>query len=131
MLETVLRILNSLPMADILLGLAALGAGMYCLLLARRLRQMNSLEDGMGGAIAVLSAQIDDLTKMLDRAEASAKLSASQLEALTDRSEKGPVKLELLLAALHDLPEPEPVPEEPVATFVRSSDGPLVLEAAE
>ena len=44
--------------ADILLGIAALGAALYCMVLARRMKRFNQLETGMGGAIAVLSARL-------------------------------------------------------------------------
>ena len=43
--------------ADILLVAGALGAGIYCFVLARRLSKFNDLESGVGGAVAVLSAQ--------------------------------------------------------------------------
>ena len=46
--------------ADILLVAGALGAGFYCYILARRLSRFNDLENGVGGAVAVLSAQVDD-----------------------------------------------------------------------
>lgn len=91
--------------ADILLGAGAVGAAMYCMILARRLRQFNQLENGMGGAIAVLSAQVDDMTKALNRAQSTASLSADQLMELTLRAEQGAQRLELLLASLHDLPD--------------------------
>ena len=86
----------------------------------------------MGGAIAVLSAQIDDLTKMLGQAEESAKSSAQTLQDLTSRSEAGASKLELLLAALHDIPNPQADqdPDHP-ATFFRSHEGATSMEAAE
>ena len=48
--------------ADILLAAGALGAGIYCYILGRRLNRFNDLEKGVGGAVAVLSAQVDDLT---------------------------------------------------------------------
>ena len=44
--------------ADILLVAGALGAGLYCHVLAGRLRRFTDLEKGVGGAVAVLSAQI-------------------------------------------------------------------------
>lgn len=94
--------------SDVLLGLGALAAAGYCLVLSRRLKRFNQLESGMGGAIAVLSAQVDDMTRALERAQATASLSAEQLRALTDRAEAGADKLELLLASLHDLPDGDP-----------------------
>lgn len=92
-------------LAEITSGLAALAAAIYCFVLARRLKRFNQLETGMGGAIAVLSAQVDDMTRALERAQAAAGTSERQLRALTERAEAGAEKLELLLASLHDLPD--------------------------
>jgi len=88
--------------ADILVGVGAIGAMTYCLVLARRLKRFNQLENGMGGAIAVLSAQVDDMTRALNRAQATAGASAKELGILTERAEKGAQRLELMLAALHE-----------------------------
>lgn len=114
--------------ADILTGAGAIGAAVYCLILARRLKQFNQLENGMGGAIAVLSAQVDDMTRALDRAQTTASVSAEQLLDLTARAEQGAQRLELLLASLHDLPDEDPEARRPRVLRRRSRDG---LEAAE
>jgi hypothetical protein len=90
--------------ADILLIAGAFGAGIYCLVLARRLRRFSDLEKGVGGAIAVLSVQVDDMTKALGAAQASANATSGTLDALTDRAEDAARRLELLVASLHDLP---------------------------
>ncbi len=90
--------------ADILLVAGALGAAFYCMVLARRLRRFNNLESGMGGAIAVLSAQVDDMTRALEGARKSARSSSASLGDLTDRAEGVAQRLELLVASLHDLP---------------------------
>jgi len=82
-----------------------LGAGLYCLVLARRLNRFNDLEKGVGGAVAVLSAQVDDLTKTLVAARATSKGSTDTLEQLTRRAEEASAKLELMMASLHDLPD--------------------------
>lgn len=92
--------------ADMLLGAGALGAAAYCLVLSRRLAAFTRLESGMGGAIAVLSAQVDDMTRALDRARGTATDSAEALEGRTRRAEQVAERLELLLASMHDLPEP-------------------------
>lgn len=92
--------------ADILLFAAASAAGLYCLVLSRRLQRFSGLETGMGGAIAVLSAQVDDLTRMLQQARTAAQGSADRLEERTRRAEAAVRQLELMLAALHDLPTP-------------------------
>src|SRR6056297_480323 len=91
--------------ADILLVSGALGAGVYCFVLARRLSRFNDLENGVGGAVAVLSAQVDDLTKTLEAAQATANASSHSLDGLTDRAESGAKRLELLVASMHDLPQ--------------------------
>lgn len=94
--------------ADILLVAGALGAGFYCFILARRLSRFNDLETGVGGAVAVLSAQVDDLTRTLEAARSTAGASTESLEFLTDRAEGVARRLELLMASMHDLPEARP-----------------------
>lgn len=90
--------------ADILLISGALGAGLYCVVLSRRLNRFTNLEKGVGGAIAVLSSQVDDMTKALDEARTATKSSATSLQALTGRAEGVAQRLELLVASMHDLP---------------------------
>ncbi|MCB1343190.1 MAG: hypothetical protein KDK24_19395 [Pseudooceanicola sp.] len=109
--------------ADILLVAGALGAGLYCFVLARRLNRFNDLEKGVGGAVAVLSAQVDDLTRTLIAAQSTATGSNDVLADLTGRAESVASRLELMMASMHDLPvaaappqeEEEPAPEEAVA----------------
>jgi hypothetical protein len=93
--------------ADILLAAGAFGAGIYCFVLSRRLSRFNDLENGVGGAVAVLSAQVDDLTKTLETAQKTATESTGSLAGLTDRAENVAKRLELLVASMHDLPEGE------------------------
>ena len=92
--------------ADILLVSATLAASVYCVVLSKRLRRFTDLEKGVGGAIAVLSAQVDDMTKTLKKAQDSAQGSATSLAGLTDRAEDAARKLELLVASMHDIPDP-------------------------
>ncbi|KPQ20917.1 MAG: hypothetical protein HLUCCA24_01715 [Rhodobacteraceae bacterium HLUCCA24] len=94
--------------ADILLAAGALGAGLYCFVLARRLARFNDLENGVGGAVAVLSAQVDDLARTLDAARSAADRSNGSLDELTGRAESVAKRLELLVASMHDLPEAHP-----------------------
>lgn len=91
--------------ADALLLAASIGAAVYCYVLASRLRKFTTLESGMGGAIAVLSAQVDDMTKALDKAQGVAGESERRLVELTARADVASKRLELLVASLHDLPE--------------------------
>ncbi len=94
--------------SDILLGAGALGAGLYCLVLARRLNRFNDLEKGVGGAVAVLSAQVDDLAKTLVAAQATAEGSGTRLAEMTVRAEEVAKKLELMMASLHDISDSPP-----------------------
>lgn len=91
--------------SDVLLIAGALGAALYCFVLAKRLRRFTDLEKGVGGAVAVLSAQVDDMTKALDAAQSSAAQTSGTLDGLTSRAEDAARRLELLVASLHDLPD--------------------------
>jgi len=110
--------------ADVFLAAGAFGAAVYCFVLQRRLTRFNQLENGMGGAIAVLSAQVDDLTRALTAAQGAAALSTRRLEELTARADAAAIRLELLVSSLHDLPDPEDRTAEPPADrrmrFVRA-----------
>ena len=128
--------------ADILLVAGSFGAAVYCYVLATRLKRFTTLETGMGGAIAVLSAQVDDMTSALEKARGAATGSAESLEALTLRGEAVARRLELLVASLHDLPEPktppagaavadDPPEDERRLRFVRRRPSRSSLEAAE
>lgn len=92
-------------LTDMLLGTGAFGAAIYCYVLAARLRRFSTLEGGMGGAIAVLSAQVDDMTRALEAARTTAGGAAGHLETLTARAEAVAVRLELMVASMHDLPK--------------------------
>lgn len=89
--------------ADILLAAGAIGAAIYCLVLAGRLKRFNNLQNGVGGAVAVLSAQVDDMTKTLQKAQKAAISSSVTLTSLTERAEDVSQRLELMLASMHDL----------------------------
>lgn len=123
--------------ADLLLAAGAFSAAFYCYVLAGRLRRFSTLETGMGGAIAVLSAQVDDMTRLLDQARNAAVGSASRLEDLTLRAEAAAVRLELLVASLHDLPDAATEPPERASEaerrlrFVRRRSPRSDVEAAE
>jgi hypothetical protein len=125
--------------ADFLLAAGAFGAAVYCYILSMRLRKFTTLETGMGGAIAVLSAQVDDMTRALERARGAATGSASSLESLTLRAETVAGKLEILVASMHDLPEPQatassdpdPAEADRRLRFVRRRGARGELDAAE
>jgi len=121
--------------ADILLVAGALGAAFYCMILSRRLNRFNDLEKGVGGAVAILSVQVDDMTKTLEKARLAASDSTSSLESLTGKAEDVAKRLELLMASMHDLPKPSETTIKPhedsesSPIFLRHQD--RVMEAAE
>lgn len=127
--------------SDVLLMAGSFGAAVYCYVLSTRLKRFTTLESGMGGAIAVLSAQVDDMTVALEKARGAATGSAENLEGLAARGEAVARKLELLLASLHDLPDPKAAPPRPAVEdppeeerrlrFVRRRSPRDELEAAE
>jgi len=86
--------------ANVLLAAGAFGAAVYCLVLSRRLSRFTQLENGMGGAIAVLSAQVDDMTRALGQAQTAAGDQTARLEGLTRRAEAAAARLDLLVARL-------------------------------
>jgi hypothetical protein len=113
--------------ADILMVAGAMGAGFYCFVLARRLARFNDLERGMGGAVATLSAQVDDLTRALSLAHKTATASTGTLETLTERADTVARKLELLVATMHDLP----TDQSPQPTMPESDSSPELARVAD
>lgn len=65
------------------LVIAAMGLAVFCLTLARRLRRLNDLETGLGGAIAVMAAEVDRLEQAIraarDEAGAASRSLAAQI----------------------------------------------------
>lgn len=90
--------------ADFLVAFGGFCAAFYCYLLSRRLKRFTALESGMGSAIAVLSAQVDDMTLALSNAKAASESSAANLGDQVRRAEAAASRIELLLASMHDLP---------------------------
>jgi hypothetical protein len=116
--------------ADILLISGALGAGLYCVVLSRRLSRFTNLEKGVGGAIAVLSSQVDDMTKALEVARAETSNSATSLKAMTGKAEGVAQRLELLVASLHDLPIDAPRPQTPAQEASGTDEGPTIFQSS-
>lgn len=94
--------------ADLLLVAGALAAGFYCFILSRRLTAFKSAEGGIGNVVASLSAQVDELTTSLEVARKTAGSSNDSLTELTTRAEDVAQRLELMVAAMHDIPAAEP-----------------------
>ena len=100
--------------ADILLVAGALGAGLYCFVLSRRLKRFTDLERGVGGAVSVLSSQAEELKRSLDSARDASDQSGVALKDLTERAETVAQRLELMMASMHDVvPKDEEATESP------------------
>jgi hypothetical protein len=69
---------------------ACLGLGVFCLMLTRRLRKLNDLESGLGGAIAIMAAEVDRLEKAIRQARDEATTASERLaeEIETARRER-------------------------------------------
>lgn len=106
-------------LADLLLVAGSLAACIYCIVLSRRLRRFTDLENGVGGAVAVLAGQVDDLSRTFSGAQTATRASAAALSEVCDRAEAAGRRIELLLAALHDLPDPADVPMPSTPVFHR------------
>ena len=52
---------------------------LFCVILARRLRRLNDLEQGLGGAIAVMAAEIDRLDQSIRLARQEATIAGEAL----------------------------------------------------
>ena len=60
---------------------ASLGLGSFCLILSRRLRRLNDLETGLGGAIAVMASEVDRLDRAIREAKDEATAAGQALSA--------------------------------------------------
>lgn len=119
-------------LADLLMIAASSGAAIYCLILSRRLSRLTSFDKGIGGAIAVLSAQVDEMKAAVAEARAGADGVSHQLQDQMKQARDISKELELMIAACHDFAEeamfvqaaPSPAangktppPPEPVTAF--------------
>lgn len=72
------------------LVVASVGLGIFCLTLSHRLRKLNDLETGLGGAIAVMAAEVDRLERAIRAARDEATTASLSLaeEIGTARKER-------------------------------------------
>lgn len=94
-------------LSDILLAFAALGAGLYCFVLSRRILRLSRMDEGVGGAIASLSNQVDEMQALLTQTRKAMEKARSDLQETTEKAVEIGQELEVLIAACHDL-EPAP-----------------------
>ena len=93
-----------------LLMAATLFAGTYCWVLARRVRDLKSLDKGLGGAIVTLTRQVELARTTLDEARSASKDTRQDLAQLIGRADGTAGQLRALLAAA---PTPFPAPPAP------------------
>jgi hypothetical protein len=99
-----------------LLVAASLFAGGYCWVLARRVRDLKSLDKGLGAAIVTLTRQIELARVTLDEARASSRDTRQELAQLVAKADAAGNQLRLLLAAAPKPAQPAPAqPPEPLA----------------
>jgi hypothetical protein len=91
--------------ADLLLVTASLGAAAYCMVLSRRLTRLGSFDKGIGSAIAVLSAQVDEMKAALGEAKAGSDGAGQHLNDLVRQAQDISAELEMMIAACHDFAE--------------------------
>lgn len=66
----------------------SLGLGGFCLLLAGRLRRLNDLETGLGGAIAVMTSEISRLERSIHAAKSEATIATVTLGDEIERAKE-------------------------------------------
>jgi hypothetical protein len=84
---------------NLFVGLGALAAAAYCLLLSRRLRSLSRLDGEVGSAIAILSKQVDALSAALLAAQGTSTRAEDTLRTTIARADDTIRKLEVLVAA--------------------------------
>lgn len=114
---------------DGLLLAASFFAALYCWVLSRRVRALQSLDSGLGGAIVTLTRQIELARATLEEAKSGARETRQDLSELTARADAGAAQLRLLLAALERAPAPAQAaaPVEPMAVRRPEPPGPRLV----
>ena len=109
-----------------LLMAGTLFAGGYCWVLARRVRDLKSLDSGLGGAIVTLTRQVELARTTLEEARASSRDSRIELSQLIARADGAAGQLKLLIAAA---PAPAPIlPAAPPAAVAPAAALHVVVE---
>ena len=90
-------------LSDILLIAATLGLAIWCRALSRRLKAFNDLDTGLGGTIAALSLQVDELKESLAKATEQTANREAILDEANARADDRIGRMEMLLASLEDI----------------------------
>lgn len=67
---------------------ACLALAAYCAVLARRLRRLNDLETGLGGAIAVMTSEVGRLEAALARTRVEATAAGTDLATAIEQARR-------------------------------------------
>ena len=102
-----------------LLMAGSLFAGGYCWVLARRVRDLKSLDKGLGAAIVTLTRQIELARVTLEEARASSRDTRQELGQLVAKADAAGNQLRLLLAAA-----PKPSPAAPIQAAIKTQPKP-------
>jgi Domain of unknown function (DUF6468) len=102
---------------DGLLAAGAVFAGLYCFVLARRVRALTDLDTGIGGAITTLNRQLAQAEAALAAAKTASAEGRDELRELIASAEAASGRLRMLIAASRD-------PEE------RANGGPAAPSAS-
>ena len=78
--------MNASEILQIGLAVAASALALFCFVLARRLRRLNDLETGLGGAIAVMSAEVARLEAAIAGAQREATEATRRLAAEVEKA---------------------------------------------
>lgn len=89
--------------SDVLLLAATLGMAFYCRLLSGRLRAFNDLDNGIGGTIAALSLQVDEMKASIEAVHIETDGHSDRLRAQIMAADDRIGRLEVLLAGLEDI----------------------------
>jgi flagellar motility protein MotE (MotC chaperone) len=116
-------------LADALMIAASAGAAVYCLVLSRRLSRLTGFDSGIGGAIAVLSVQVEEMKTALAAAKAGSDGAGAHLRELVGQAQQISSELELMIAACHDFAEQAPAAPAP-APVVLPADVARTLQEA-
>ena len=81
-------------LADGLVMFAASVAALYCWILSRRLRSLNDTKNGLGGAIASLTRQVEEVQRSLAEAKTDTQTEAKRLAALVEKAESVAAQVE-------------------------------------
>jgi hypothetical protein len=83
---------------DLILGISSLIAAAYCLMLSKRLKALTRLDSELGTAIAIMSEQVETLTKVLRTASQSSTAAETTLTTTIARAEIITRNLELIIS---------------------------------